>query len=88
MLSLSATQCTDIFNIFTSFACSHSNKYVFLSLYECLCIMLKMFFKRLQIDLELKLVFPVGQSSVDASRHRPILSNTSEWISVNLIYLI
>lgn len=46
------------------------------------CIVLEMFFKRLQIDFELKLIFPVGQNSVDANCQRhlvPAPLNGSVW---------
>lgn len=44
------------------------------------CIILEVFFKRLQIDLGLKLIFQVGRSSVDANCHRHLVSNTREWL--------
>lgn len=51
------------------------------------CVVLKMFFGSRKIDLGLKLVFPMGQSSIVPNCYRHILSNTLDWIPVTLVLL-
>lgn len=48
------------------------------------CIILEVFFKWFQIDLGLKHIFQVGQSSIDANCHRHLVANIREWIPLGI----